>query len=70
MIDFIRRNSRPVELAQLHESEFDIASSVFEKGLSDAIDTRWDLLDGRVLQRREFDGTHDDDWNLATDGKL
>lgn len=53
------RYSRPVELAELHETELDIAGPVFQEGLADGGDTLGDDLERGKLQVWKLD-THID----------
>lgn len=48
-------DSRPVELAQLHKTELDIARLVLQEGLPGGGDMPGDLLEGCELQFRKLD---------------
>ena len=46
----IREYSRPVELAQLHKTELDVTSLVFQKGIPGGGNARRDLVQRGVFQ--------------------
>lgn len=51
-------NLRPVELAELDNSELDIASLVLTEGLAQFSSTLRNLLERRVLELGDIRGTH------------
>lgn len=51
-------NSRPVELAELDQTELDIAGLVLREGLAELSNTPLDVVEGRILQFGDIDSTH------------
>lgn len=51
---------RPVKPAELDQTEFDIAGFVLLKRLAQLSNTGLDVVGGRVLERRDVDGAHDE----------
>lgn len=54
------RTVRPVKPAELDQTEFDIAGLVLLKRLAQLSNAGLDIVGGRVLERRDLDGAHDE----------